>query len=133
MNKIVNNTLKVLLTLISITPIFGALGVFPAPTADMYTNEKAFAFISIMMSSHYINVTMAIVFAAVIFCIWSKRTALAALLLLPLTVNIVGFHLFLDGGLFNPGAIMADILLFLNIYFLWQQKAEYASLLVCKK
>jgi hypothetical protein len=112
-----------------VTPILGALGVFPAPTADMYTSAKSFAFIQAMMSAGYITMTMAVVFALSLVCLWTKRVALAAILILPLTVNIVGFHLFLDGGLFVPGAIMADLLLVLNVYFLYQQRSVYKSLI----
>jgi acetyl-CoA synthetase len=72
---------------------------------------------------------MGLVFALALVCLWTKREALAAILILPITVNIVAFHLFLDGGLLTPGAVMADALLALNVYFLWQQRAEYRTLL----
>lgn len=120
---------KVLLTLLLITPIFGAIGVFPAPTADMYQNARAFQFIDLLMTSRYIVIINAIVFIIAIVCLWTKRTALAALLILPITVNIVAFHAFLDGGLHKPGAIMGNMLLILNVAFLWQQRRHYRSLL----
>jgi hypothetical protein len=129
MNKVIDIVFKVMLSLLMVTPILGALGVFPAPTADMYTSAKSFAFIQAMMSAGYITMTMAVVFALSLVCLWTKRVALAAILILPLTVNIVGFHLFLDGGLFVPGAIMADLLLVLNVYFLYQQRSVYKSLI----
>ena len=129
MKKIINIALKVLLSLIMLMPIIGALGVFPAPTADLYSNPKAFAFIEALMSSGYINPIMAFVFALALISLWMKREALAAILILPITVNIVAFHLFLDSGLFTPGAIMGNVLLLLNAYFLWQNRATYASLL----
>ncbi|MEK7632583.1 MAG: hypothetical protein AAB473_02215 [Patescibacteria group bacterium] len=129
MKNIRDGVLKAILTLITVMPIAGVLGIFPEPTADLYTSQRSFAFIQAIMDAQYIMVVMAIVFAAVAVLLWTKRVALAALLLLPLTVNIVGFHLFLDGGLFTAGAIMADALLVLNIYFLYQQRARYAGLL----
>lgn len=119
---------KILLTLLLITPIFGVLGVFPAPTPDLYQTPEAFQFIDLLMKSRYIMIINAVVFIVSMVCLWTKRTALAALLLLPITVNIVGFHAFLDGGLHKPGAIMGNVLLVLNLAFLWQQRAQYRSL-----
>ncbi len=129
MKKFIRITCKVLLSLIMLMPIVGAFGVFPAPTADFYTNPKAFAFIEALMGSGYINPIMAIVFALALAVLWTKREALAAILILPITVNIVAFHLFLDGGLLTPGAIMGNALFVLNVYFLWQHRAAYASLM----
>jgi hypothetical protein len=43
-------------------------------------------------------------------------------------VNIISFHLFLDGGLLTSGAIMADVLLLINAYFLWQNRKVYSIL-----
>jgi len=133
MKNVGNTILKVLLSLIMVMPILGTLGIFPAPTADLYANPKSFAFIEALMNSGYINAIMAIVFALALVCLWTNRTALAALLILPLTVNIVAFHAFLDGGLLTPGSIMADILLVLNVYFLYQQRNVYRTLLVGQK
>jgi hypothetical protein len=125
--------LKVLLTLILVMPIFGVLGFFPAPTRDLYTTNEAFTFIELLMSTGYIMVLEVITFSASIGFLWSRREALAALLLLPFTVNIVGFHAFLDGGLFTGGAVMGNVLLLLNVYFLWQNRAQYQTLLTPKK
>lgn len=131
--KYLHIVLKVLLTLVMIMPICGALHLFPAPTADMYNTAEGWAFIQMIMDGGYINPIMGIVFTLSIFCLWTKREALAALLILPLTVNIIAFHLFLDGGLFTAGAVLADILLVLNIYFLYQNRAEYKPLLKLPK
>ena len=133
MNRIIDIVCKVLLSFLMVIPILGTLGIFPAPTADMYTSTESFAFINVLMGAWYITATMAIVFVLALIALWTKRVALAALLILPLTVNIVGFHLFLDGGLFTAGSVMADALLLLNGYFLYQQRAVYRTLLAPKK
>lgn len=119
---------KILLTLLMITPIFGTLGLFPAPTPDLYGSPEAFQFISLLMGSGYVMWMSTVVYLIALFCLWTKRTALAALLLLPITLNIVGFHAFLDTGLFTAGAIMGNVFLLLNLAFLWQQRAQYATL-----
>lgn len=131
--NIFNNICKILLTALIGMPILGALGIFPAPTADMYQNQTAYDFIKIMMDSGYIMYINSIVFIISIVLLWTKRSALAALLILPITVNIVGFHAFLDGGLLTGGAVMGNILLLLNIYFLWINKSTYAVLFAKNK
>ncbi len=126
--KILNIILRVVLGLLLVSPILGALGVFPPPTADLYNTPEAFAFIEMLMATGYITYIIAIVFAICLVLVIMNRMALVALLLLPIVVNIVGFHLFLDGGLFTSGAIMANVLLLLNAYFLWQNWGRYKVL-----
>ncbi|MDP1625135.1 MAG: hypothetical protein Q8L64_05175 [bacterium] len=126
--KILNTTLKIVLVLIMISPILGVLGAFSPPTPDLYNTPEAFAFIDALMATGYINWIIAIVFALAAISIISGRTALAAILILPITVCIVGFHYFLDGGLFTMGSLMADVLLVINLYFLWQCRGQYRIL-----
>jgi hypothetical protein len=133
MKKAIDVVCKIVLSLLCLMPVFGALGIFPPPTPDMYNTPEAFGFIQSLMSVGYINAIMAIVFVLAFIALWTKREALAALLLLPLTVNIVAFHLVLDNGLFTAGAVMANALLVLNAYFLWQQRAKYQMLLAPSK
>ncbi len=127
--KTINIIFRILLALLIVTPILGALGIFPAPTADLYSSPEAFAFINILFTTKYVLYIMALVFFVSILLIIKNRMAAAALLILPITVNIVAFHAFLDGGLLTGGAVMANILLLLNVYFLWQNREKYKSLL----
>jgi hypothetical protein len=120
--------LKVVLSLILITPILGLTGLFPPPTRDLYNTDEAFAFIQMMTEGRYISVIMAVVHILALLCLWTRRTGLAALLVLPITVNVVGFHAVLDGGLLTPGAILGNIMLLINAYFLWEHRREYAPL-----
>lgn len=126
--KIINVILKVVLCLIIITPVLGAVGLMPEPTADLYYTPQAFAFIRALYDAQYVIVIMGIVFALCIVLIAMGQMAVAALLMLPITVNIVAFHLFLDGGLLSLGALMADVLLALNLYFLYQNRRTYRAL-----
>jgi putative oxidoreductase len=129
--NVIHAILKVILSLILIVPIFGATGIFPEPTREQYNTELAFNFIQTLMNdASYIQYIIALVFALCIVLLWTKREALASFLIAPITINIVGFHLFLDGGLFTGGAIMGNLLLVLNIYFLWKNKGQYDSLLM---
>jgi hypothetical protein len=127
--KTINTILKILLSFIILMPIAGALGIFPPPTPDLYNTPEAFAFIQMIVMGGYIAYINAIVFAISFVLLWTNRVALAALLILPITVNVVGFHLFLDGGLFTAGALLGNIMLAINVYFLWQHRAMYFPLL----
>ena len=129
MKKALDIVLKVVLSLILVTPILGLTGVFPPPTQDLYNTPEAFAFIQMMAEGRYISIIMAVVHIVALVCLWTRRTGLAALLILPITVNVVAFHAFLDGGLLTPGAVLANIMLLINAYFLWQHRREYAPLL----
>lgn len=127
--KILNTVLRVVLVLLMISPILGALGIGPAPTADMYNTPEAFAFIDMLMDSKYVTWVMAIVFTIAIVLTITNRMAAAALLILPITINIIGFHAFLDGGLFTAGASMGVAIFLINLYFLWQNRATYRAFL----
>jgi len=128
MKKIINIILKIVLGLLMISPIVGTLGVFPAPTRDLYNTDEAYNFIVTLMNSGYVMWMMAIVFLISFILIIKNKMAAVALLILPITLNIVGFHAFLDGGLFTPGAIMGNVLLLINLYFLWQNRQVYKAL-----
>lgn len=129
MKKILHTVLKIVLILLMISPILGTLGIFPAPTRGMYNTDEAFQFITILMNSGYVMWMMAVVFLISIILVFKNKMASVALLILPITLNIIGFHAFLDGGLLTPGAIMGNALLLINLYFLWQNKETYKSLL----
>ncbi len=128
--RIFNIILKVILVLMLISPILGTLGIFPEPTADMYKTSEAFEFINTLFAAGYIMWIMAGVFAVSIILVLQNKMAAVALLILPITVNIVGFHAFLDGGLFTASAIMGNVLALINIYFLWKNRTVYKALLV---
>jgi len=127
--KIFNIILRVVLCLILLSPVLGVTGIFPPPTPDLYNTPEAFAFIEMLTSAGYIVWLEALVFLVAIILTIMNRMALAALLILPVTVNIIGFHAFLDGGLFTAGAILGNILLLINVYFLWQNRDRYKMLL----
>lgn len=115
--------------LILAMPILGALGVFPPPTPDLYNTPQAYDFINTLMEVKYINVIMAVVCVISIGLMVTRRMAFMALLILPITVNVVAFHAVIDGGLFTGGALLGNIMLALNLYFLWQNREHYKTLL----
>ena len=129
MKKAIDVALRVILSLILLLPILGLFRIFPPPTQDLYNTPAAFGFIQVLEQVRYISIIMAVVHVIAIACLWTGRTALAALLILPITVNVVGFHLVLDGGLLTGGAVLGNVMLLINLYFLWQQRQQYRALL----
>lgn len=133
MNKFLYIATKVVFTLIILFPILSliaiAFGYDVEPKREYYATDEAYDFIVAIMNSGYITVLNAVVFALGIILAWTKRTALAALLVLPVTVNIVAFHAMLDGGLFTGGAVLGDILLITNLALMWYHRGSYASLI----
>ena len=129
MKKVIDIILKVVLAVILIMPVLGTVGVFPPPTPDLYNTTQAYDFIMALTNAKYVMWIMSGVFALSFILMLAKKMALVALLILPITINIVAFHLFLDGGLFTAGAMMGNLLLLLNIYFLWQNRDRYKALM----
>lgn len=132
MSRYIHVTLKVIMSLLlfmsSVMPIMALFGKIPAPTRDLYTNDMAFAFIDTLMKVRYINMLNSCIFGLSLVLFWMRREALAALLILPIVVNIVAFHWVLDGGPFTGGAVMGNVLTLLNIYFLWKNRQHYMTL-----
>lgn len=131
--KIVHIVLKVLLSLILILPVVGMTGMLGVPTRELYNTDIAFSFIEMLTEVGYIDWMMAAVNLVALGALWSGREALAALLIAPITANVVGFHLFIDGGLLTGGAVLGNIMLALNLYFLWKNREAYRGLLQPKQ
>jgi glycerol-3-phosphate acyltransferase PlsY len=127
--KILNTIAKVVFGLIILMPVIGATGVFPEPTRDMYNTALAYDFIVMLGSVGYITAIMAVVCAVTLILMITKRMALASILVLPITVNVVAFHAWIDGGLFTAGASLGNLMLLLNLYFIWQNRTELKTLL----
>lgn len=133
MKKYLHIVLKIIFSLVLFLPILGVLGLLPPPTRELYNTNIAFSFIEMLAETAYINYMMVIVHIVALIALWTRREALAALLMAPITANIIGFHAFLDGGLFTSGAILGNILLVLNLYFLYINRVAYQNLFVLKK
>lgn len=125
--KILSIVMGVLMALVISTPILGATGVFPAPTADLYT-PSGWAFMEALMNTGYMFYLIALTCAVTLVLLIMKKAALAAIIITPLTVNIVCFHTFIDGGFFTAAASLAWVLLITNVYFLWRNAETYKKL-----
>lgn len=130
MKKHINVGLKVVLSLILLMPVLGVLGIFPPPTPDMYQTNEAYRFIVLLSElGFYINYALAATCAIGLILLWTGRVALAALIILPVTVNVIGFHLFLDGGLLTVGASLGNVMAIINAYFIYENMNKYQPML----
>lgn len=129
MKKYLHIAAKVLFSLILILPIMGATGVLGEATRNLYNTDQAYDFIQMLVKIGYINYMMVVVHIIALIALWTKREALAAMLVLPITLNVVAFHLVLDGGLLTGGALLGNIMLLLNLYLLWRSH-EVIKLLI---
>lgn len=124
--KTLNLVLRILLALILLMPVAGLLGIFPEPTAEMYTPE-GWAYMSALMNTGYMMPLLTLVFFICAILLLVGKTALAAILLAPVTVNIITFHWFLDEFPIGASSILGYVVLLLNLYFLWVNREKYRS------
>lgn len=125
--KVVNTILQLLFGLFLLMPVAGAFGFLPPPTEEMFTPE-GWAFMSALMNTGYMLPLMAGICLVCALLLFAGRTALAAVLLAPFTVNVIAFHWFLDATPVSASSSLAYVLLALNLYFLWVNRSKYTSL-----
>lgn len=133
MQKYTYIALKVIFSLIILIPVVSLIGILLGydiqPKPEYYQTAEAYGFIKVLMDSMYITVINSLVFTLGLVLLWTNRTALASVIVFPITVNIVAFHAFLDGGLLTGGALMGNIMFAINVYFFWYHKEQYNGLL----
>lgn len=120
--------LRVLLGLILLIPILGAFGVFPAPTADLYSDPNGWAFMSALIVTGYMMPLIGLTCALALVLLVMNRTALMAVILAPLTLNVILFHIFLNVTPVSLESSLGWALFLLNAYFLWLNRAKYKTL-----
>lgn len=128
MKKYLHIIAKVLFSLILLMPVLGVTGIFPPATRDLYNTDEAFAFIEMLNTAVYIMYMMAVVHLLAIFALWRRREVVGALFVLPISLNVVGFHFWLDGGLLTAGASMGNVMLLINLYLLWIHRNKLVQL-----
>lgn len=128
MKKYLHTIAKVLFSLILILPVVGVTGLLGEPTRELYNTDQAYGFIQMLADVQYISYMMAVVHVLALIALWTRREPLAALLELPITLNVVAFHLVIDGGLLTGGAILANLMLVFNMYLLFIHRGVITSL-----
>lgn len=125
MNKL-STVLRYIWALFLLMPLLGALGVFPPPTADMYS-PRGWAFMSAMMDVGYLMPLIGVLCVVCAVLLIMNKTALVAILMAPFVTNIFFFHI-IDNSLFKPASLFAWIFIIFNIYFLWVNREKYKTL-----
>ncbi len=128
MKKYLHTIAKVLFSLILLLPVVGVTGLLGEPTRELYNTDQAYGFIQMLADIKYISYMMAVVHVLALIALWTRREPLAALLELPITLNVVAFHLVIDGGLLTGGAILANLMLVFNMYLLFIHRGVITSL-----
>ena len=105
---------------------FGLIGYLVTLPAPQY-NEAGLAFLGALFNTGYLFHLMSIIFLlSGLMFIFNKYSAFGAVLLTPITVNILLFHLFLDSTNF----LLALIPILLNAYLLAIHWPRYKPMFV---
>ena len=122
MNKRVVQVIRIIFGIMLI--ILGSFSFMNLPIPDYPAQAKAF--LVALSNTGYINYTMGVIFIIVgLMFISGSYVALAALLLAPITVNIILFHLLLD----VKSIILGLVVFLLNIFIACTVWDKYKPLL----
>lgn len=126
-NKKLVRTIQILFGLyLLLGGIMGILMMLGVQLPGPEFNEAGMAFINAVLATSYITELMSLVFLAVgIMFVFNKWSALGAVLLVPITLNILLFHIFLD----FTGFIGAAIVFLLNVYMIGINWHKYKPML----
>ena len=121
-NKKLVRTVQIILGLYLIfITVAGFFQLLPPPQF----NEPAMAFLNVLFNTGYMIYFMQIIFLiSGLMFLFNKWSAFGVILLSPITVNIILFHLFLD----MTGWWMALIFTILNIYLLLVHWPRYEQI-----
>lgn len=96
------------------------------PTPEM--TEKASALMAAFDASNYMLPMIAVVeIIAALMLFTKKYTALGALLMMIISLNILLFHIFLD----NSGLIISSVIVLFNLIVVISEKKKYYPLCGC--
>ena len=108
--------------------VLGTMAFMNLPLPGFYL-PKALAFLQALGDTGYMNYIMGIIQILVgLMFITRRYVALGAVILMPISFNIVIFHLFLDLKTIIPGLIIFA----LNVFILYTEHDKYKSLLRSK-
>jgi len=135
--KYFHHTIRILTGLLFIAIFASKFGFLPSAVTmeSMFTSE-GWAFISAINSNGYLFPAIGIIsLISGLAFLANRYVALAAIILLPITVNFVLFHIFLGfriNSIFSFFFIresVAFIFLALNVYMLYSERKKFTALL----
>ena len=105
----------------------GFLHFIPQPSKPM--PEGAVAFAGAMMKTGYLfQMVMGTQLLVGVLLVLNRFVPLALVLIMPILVNIIAFHLFLEPAGIVPGAV----LMALELYLAWAYRKAYCSVLAAR-
>ncbi len=118
-NRKLVRTVQIILGLyLILIAVSGFFQLLPPPEF----NEPATAFMTALFNTGYMFYFMSIIFIIVgLTFLFDKWSAFGAVLLAPITANILLFHIFLD----FTGFWMALVVIILHVYLLWVHWPRY--------
>ena len=126
MNKKIVSIIRIIFGILLLG--FGGLAFYNA-ALPANLPAQALSFLTVMREIGYINYTIGIIFIAVgLMFTTNMYVALGAILLAPILVNILMFHIFLDLSGIIPGLIFTA----LEIFVVWSEWGKYRILLRSK-
>jgi len=121
-NKLATGARYVLGALLVLSGLNGFFQFMPFPKMA----DPAMALMGAFAATGYMMVAITLLqLVPGLMLLANKYTALALVLLTPLTVNIILFHIFLDLSAIGPGLV----LFLLNVYLLWVNLDTYKDML----
>jgi len=133
--KYVHHTIRIVTGLLFLAIFFSKFGFLPtaANSPQMFTSE-GFAFIQAINANGYLFPAVGIVSGAAGLAFLANRyVALAAIILLPITVNFALFHIFLGFPIDSIFSILREtfpyVFLVLNLYMVYRERSKYSALL----
>lgn len=122
-NKKLVRTVQIILGLVLI--FFGLNGFFQFAPAPQFSEAAVNLFTALLNAGYFIPIVSIVFLITGLLFIWNRYVALGAIVLLPITINIVLFHIFLD-----IGTILFGLIVFiLNIYLIGVYWAAYKPML----
>jgi putative oxidoreductase len=123
--KIVSHIARILLALVFV--VFGANGFFSFMPAQLPPG-LAGQFLGAILASHYVLAVSAVMVIGGLLLLLNVYVPLALVLLAPILVNILLFHLFMNLGGIGPGAVLTVC------WFLvaWRVRPAFAGLFLKK-
>jgi len=130
-----HHTIRIFTGLLFVAIFLSKFGIIPSAVKNpsMFTSE-GFAFISAVDATGYMFPIIGIISLICGLAFLANRyVALAAVVLVPITLNFVLFHIFLGFSLDSLFHILREsvpsVLFILNIYMLYSERAKFAKLL----
>jgi len=129
--KYFHHTIRILTGFLFLAIFASKFGFLPtAANMEWMFTPEGWTFISAINANGYLFPAVGIVSLVCGLAFLANRyVALAAVILVPITVNFVLFHLFLGFRILSIREVLPYVPFALNVYMLYSERTKYAALL----